>query len=252
MDATKLKYLAALSMLLDHIGAVFLPSGSALYLALRLAGRLAFPVFAWFLAEGCRKSGNRKNYLLRLGLFALVSEGPYLLVFHAGGGRASVLVTFFLAAGAMLLFERLRPSLPLPTALLPLLGALVLAGLLGTDYGFPGVLLVAGLYLLGEERQKKLLFLGLWCGGFYLLWQPAAGLLAWLPAGLWTPRFRELVTGYLLRNLLPQLGYALAAGLSLPLLARYSGARGADHRWFFYWFYPLHLLILFLLSRIFF
>ena len=79
------------------------------------------------------------------------------------------------------------------------------------------------------ERQKKLLFLGLWCGGFYLLWQPAAGLLAWLPAGLWTPRFRDfqLVTGYLLRNLLPQLGYALAAGLSLPLLARYSGARGA-------------------------
>ena len=252
MDATKLKYLAAFSMLLDHMGVVFLPYGSALYLALRLAGRLAFPVFAWFVAEGCRRTGSGKNYLIRLGLFALVSEGPYLLVFHDGGGRASVMVTLFLAAGSMLLFERLRCALPLPTALLPLLGAMVLAGLLGSDYGLPGVLLVAGIYLLGEDPRNRLLFLGLWCMCFYLLWQPAAGLLAWLPAGLLTPRFWEIVTNYLLRTLLPQLGYALAACLSLPLLARYNGARGTGHRWFFYWFYPLHLLVFFLLSRIFF
>lgn len=252
MDATKLKYLAAISMLLDHIGALFLPYGSPLYLALRLAGRLAFPVFAWFVAEGCHRTGNGKNYLIRLGLFALVAEGPYLLVFHDGGGWASVLVTFFLAAGSMMLFERLRRTLPLPTALLPLLGAMVLAEFLGADYGFPGVLLVAGLYLLGENRRKKLLFLGLWCAFFYLVWQPAAGLLAWLPAGLLTPRFGEIVSCYLLRNLLLQIGYTLAAYLSLPLLARYNGARGAGHRWFFYWFYPLHLLLLFLLSLIFF
>lgn len=252
MDATKLKYLAAFSMLLDHIGALFLPASSVPYLALRLAGRLAFPIFAWFVAEGCHRTGDGKNYMLRLGLFALISEGPYLLVFYGGGGTASVMVTFFLAAGSMLLFERLRLTLPLPTALLPLLGAMILAGLLGSDYGLPGVLLVAGLYLLGEAPQKKLLFLGIWCGCFYLLWQPAAGLLAWLPAGLRTPHFWEIVTGYLLRTLPFQIGYALAACLSLFPLGRYSGARGAGHRWFFYWFYPLHLLTLFLISRIFF
>lgn len=251
MDTTKLKYLAAFSMLVDHIGALLFPCSSVFYLILRLAGRLAFPVFAWFIAEGCQKTRDRKKYLIRLGLFALVSEGPYLLVFHAGGGRASVLVTFFLAAGAMLLFERLRRTLPLPTALLPLLGALVLAELLGSDYGFPGVLLIAGLYLMGENHPKKLFFVGLWCVCFYLLWQPGAGLLAWLPAGLLTPRLGEIVTSYFLQNLLPQLGYALAACLSIPLLAQYNGARGAGHRWFFYWFYPLHLLVLFLISLIF-
>lgn len=252
MDATKLKYLAALSMLLDHIGVLLCPAGSIPWLALRLAGRLAFPIFAWFAAEGCRRTGNRKNYLLRLGLFALISEGPYLLAFYSGGGGASVMVTFFLAAGSMLLFERLRLTLPLPTALLPLLGAMILAELLGSDYGLPGVLLVAGLCLLGEEAGKKRLFLGLWCGCFYLLWQPAAGLLSWLPAGLWTPNFGGIVAGYLLRTLPFQAGCALAACLSLPLLARYNGARGAGRRWFFYWFYPLHLLALFFLSRIFF
>ncbi|MEA4955363.1 MAG: TraX family protein [Pseudoflavonifractor sp.] len=250
MDATKLKYLAAFSMLLDHIGALFFPCGSVFYLALRLAGRLAFPVFAWFIAEGCHKTGDSKNYLIRLGLFALIAEGPYLLVFHKGGGLASVLVTFFLVVGSMMLFERLRSTLPLPTALLPLLCAMVLAELLGSDYGLPGVLLVAGLYLIGENHSKKLLFVGLWCVCFYLLWQPAAGLLAWLPAGLLTPCLGEIVMSYLLRNLLSQLGYALVACLSIPLLAQYNGARGVGHRWFFYWFYPLHLLVLFLISLI--
>lgn len=247
MDGTKLKYWAAFFMLLDHAAVLLLPYGT-LYVLFRLAGRLAFPIFAWLAAEGFRKTGDRKKYLARLGLFALISEGPYLLAFWDGGVICPVLFTFFLALGAMALFEKLRESLPLPTALLPLLGAMILGELLGADYGFLGILLVAGLYLLDEDRKHKFILLGLWSAVNYLIWTPLPSLLARLPAGVYTPHFWDVVSRSLRADLPIMALYALGACLSMLPLRRYNGTRGSGHKWFFYWFYPLHILALYLLS----
>lgn len=85
LSAAALKYLAALFMLVDHIGMVFPTMLTELGLPTwadglpRLIGRLAFPIFAYFVAEGCRRTRFFHRYLTRLGACALLSQAPFTL-----------------------------------------------------------------------------------------------------------------------------------------------------------------------------
>lgn len=109
-----LKWIALLAMVIDHIGVVF-PSPEFL----RAAGRLAFPIYAFLIAEGCRRTRSRKRYLLGLGAFALISEVPFDLAFgvilpdtslpHISFLRhTNVFFTLFFAAAAIHIYETLR------------------------------------------------------------------------------------------------------------------------------------------------
>ena len=114
LSAAALKYLAALFMLVDHIGMVFPTMLTELGLPTwadglpRLIGRLAFPIFAYFVAEGCRRTRFFHRYLIRLGACALLSQAPFTLATGVWGG--SVLLTFFLSAGAIYGYERLSKA----------------------------------------------------------------------------------------------------------------------------------------------
>lgn len=241
LSAAALKYLAALCMLLDHMGVVFphlfseLGLPAALDLLPRCAGRLAFPIFAYFVAEGCRRTRFFHRYLIRLGVFALVSQVPYTLATGSWGGN--VILTFFLAACAVYGYERLAQAGRGPAAAaLPLAGACVLALLLNTDYGFPAVLLVFALYLCGEARKRLLLCLGVGLALIYLVYNPLMGFLS-LPALL-----PQVVRSYLAAAVPSALVRFLCAELSLLPLALYRGQLGLQNKWFFYVFYPAHLL----------
>ena len=72
-----LKCIAIISMLIDHIGMVLFPE----QLIFRMIGRLAFPIFAYVLVEGFFYTKNINKYLLRLGVFAIVSEVPFDLAY---------------------------------------------------------------------------------------------------------------------------------------------------------------------------
>ena len=249
MDRTQLKYLAACLMLLDHL-AVLLPLPKPLFWLFRCLGRASFPIFAWMVAEGLHKTGNQHDYLKRLGLFALLSELPFLAAFLPYGEWLSVMVTFLLAGLAMQFYEKLRETTPLATALLPLLAALALAELLHADYGAGGVLLVAAFYLMDDHKRHKLWFLVLWCVVTYLVSYPLPALLSMLPAGLMTPNLADIFALFL-RELGPSTLALTAASLaSVPLLNWYSGKPGTGRKWFFYWFYPAHLLVLIVLQRL--
>lgn len=73
INASILKWIAVITMLIDHIGLVFFPE----YEILRLIGRISFPIFAFLLCEGYKHTSNIWKYFFRLGIFAIISEIPY-------------------------------------------------------------------------------------------------------------------------------------------------------------------------------
>ena len=264
MSAAQLKYLAAAAMLIDHVGWLFEPMAALagpddlMFYLFRYVGRLAFPIFAFFAAEGCHKTGNFPRYLLRLGLFG---GATHLLVFLASGGTGgSVIATFFLAALGIFLCEKIMATaVPRFLALLPALGLALLAEALHTDYGLLGVALVLCLYFCGESRRRQLACLGVFmvllylAGSLFEAYAPALeDLLRGVPPALvWSgvrPYLPRLFGFYLPHALL----MTLCACAALVPLARYDGRRGRGRKWFFYWFYPGHLAVLFLLKAIFF
>ncbi|MCL2461710.1 MAG: conjugal transfer protein TraX [Defluviitaleaceae bacterium] len=253
MSASVLKLIALITMMIDH-SAIALdgywtvsvtPGSARLYWAMRAVGRAAFIIYAYFIAEGCRKTHDMRKYLLRLGIFALVSEVPFDFLFQnmkyvntwkhltfLNFTDQNVFFTLFLGALAIYLWQ-LRPvktkrlalgnaeifgySLAnFPLAALNFLIALcpvALAQFLRTDYDWRGAGFIFLLYLL---RKRPLQIAAVAAFSFYLYY--GAGAYSW-----W------LVAG------------GCAAGL---LLAMYNGRRGFRAKWFFYAAYPLHLLIL--------
>ena len=232
-----LHVLAMALMLCDHLWASVLSFNVLTWL-----GRIAFPLFAFMIAEGYRHTGNFKKYLARLLICALISEIPFNL-FYSGAWfypfHQNVLWTFALALLGIHLIEKVRNRGNIFITLLVALGVSVLGYLLGfvlmlDYYGF-GVLTVIGFYLLRGRRWYCLL--------------AQAAMLWWINiemmGGLTVPLE---IAGRTLE--IPQQGMAILA--IIPILL-YNGKQGLHNRvtrLVFYLFYPVHMLILVLLSAV--
>lgn len=217
-----LKFLACAIMLLDHIGATLIPWGT-----LRIIGRLAFPIFCFLLAEGAHYTRNPRNYLLRLGIGAILSELPFDLALFGSWSwqHQSVMITLLLGAMALLAMKRMTQ--PLLKILVLLLFA-CLADFMNTDYGGAGVLMIA---LFGLTRERKYGWL-VQLLGMYLICR-------WIiPGG---------VVWFIGRYVFIEI-FAILALIPIWL---YSGKKSTSSRavqWAFYLFYPVHLSILYLIS----
>ena len=222
LSNNQLKLIAMLTMTADHVGLMLLPHIPAL----RLVGRLAFPVYAYMIAEGCRHTGSMPRYLGGVAALAAVCQGVYF--FAMGSVYQSIMVTFSLS---ILLIWLLQTALRKKTVWAWLIAAIgigaayftseVLPGWLpdtdfGVDYGFLGILLPVAVWV-GRSRGEKLL-----C---------AAVVLSLMAVGGWSGQWFAL--------------------LALPLLALYNGQRGRLRlKWLFYVYYPAHLVILQCLASI--
>ena len=217
-----LKFLACAIMLLDHIGATLIPWGT-----LRIIGRLAFPIFCFLLAEGAHYTRNPRNYLLRLGIGAILSELPFDLALFGSWSwqHQSVMITLLLGAMALLAMKRMTQ--PLLKILVLLLFAF-LADFMNTDYGGAGVLMIA---LFGLTRERKYGWV-VQLLGMYLICR-------WIiPGG---------VVWFIGRYVFIEI-FAILALIPIWL---YSGKKSTSSRavqWAFYLFYPVHLWILYLIS----
>ncbi|MDR2515445.1 MAG: conjugal transfer protein TraX [Christensenellaceae bacterium] len=240
MNANQLKWVAVATMAADHIGmlllalplAAIVPGGAleGLPAALRLIGRLAFPVFALLVVEGCAHTRDLKRYLLRLALFAALSQIPYQLFENLCLGRAplsafaggNVLVTFALSVGALCCFKGIKPG----RRLLCGLGiAACLAGtvLLSSAYDLCGFLII----FLGGLLRRKAALPRFWAG------PPGPACLALALVGL-----------YYALALAAPLSQTIAAMLGCALFLLYNGRPGSRRlKHFFYIFYPAHLLL---------
>ena len=223
LDGGTLKGIAAALMLTDHVGAILLPE----VLVLRCVGRLAFPIFAFFIAEGYAHTRNFGRYFRRLAILAVVSEIPFNLengaVFDLT--RQNVLFTFCLALLTLQGLEALgreRGFGRWAGCGLVLAAGFAAGELLRTDYGGWGVVTVALLYLCRDGKYAKL----------WLLLAMAA------VNGLGMGSLTMPVFG----GEMPIQIFAVAA---LPVIWFYNGQAGPKGlRRAFYVFYPAHLLVL--------
>lgn len=232
IDALTLHLLAMLLMLCDHTWATVI-SGQAWLTAV---GRLAFPLFAFLLAEGFRRTRSVKRYALRLLLLALLSEIPFDLMY---GGTVfypfhqNVIWTFLIALLCMRTISSIRRRkkmlLTLPVCLLTASVGYLAGRLLMTDYGGEGVLTVLLFYLFpGEAWWQKL------CQTLGMI-----GLNCILLAGLVVP---VSLFGHMLE--LPEQGLALLALIPIWLYNGKQGYHSRSTRLICYGFYPVHMLIL--------
>jgi hypothetical protein len=264
-----LKLLAALFMLLDHVGYYFydlLPE--SIILIFRSVGRLAFPIFAWLIARGYERTQNSFHYFIRISIFAVVSE----VIIRAGHALigwpmswTNVLVTFslslFAIAGYRLAYHSfldmiasLRPISPTSNTLptyskydvrvnpgirmdprigLPL-GSLMIALAVGgalwlkPDYGVFGLVSVLLFYIVmsrfPDEQQQRRCF-----QGFVLLH------IVFIP-------IRIFVENWPIDWVLLQ----ILSLFSIPICFALDRNRRPSRilKYFFYVFYPLHLLLL--------
>lgn len=223
LDGGALKGIAAALMLMDHVGAILLPEVPVL----RCVGRLAFPIFAFFIAEGYAHTRDFGRYFRRLAILAVVSEMPFNLengaVFDLT--RQNVLFTFCLALLTLRGLEALgreRGFGRWAGCGLVLAAGFAAGELLRTDYGGWGVVTVALLYLCRDGKYAKL----------WLLLAMAA--VNGLGMGSLTMPF--------FGGEIPIQIFAVAA---LPMIWLYNGQAGPKGlRRAFYVFYPAHLLVL--------
>lgn len=149
MNAFQLKILAVVSMVIDHVGVFFFPK----YFVFRIIGRLAFPLFAWFIANGARYTGNVKIYFLRLLALALLAQIPFGYAIHLADIPKFFNVVFTLCLGlaAIVVMQRVSNRWLWGIAAF---SCAALAAMFNTDYGAEGVLSIAAFYVFGNDFRK--------------------------------------------------------------------------------------------------
>lgn len=235
MNTFVLKLIACVTMFIDHFTEIFIPQTLRMvsiggiqrqlpiaYLTGRMIGRIAFPIYCFLLVEGFFHTRDRRKYMLRMAVFALISELPFDLAFQIKGGEflledafgyQNVMVTLLLGLVLMYLYEWIKMKYLAVPLVFNTLGVAAIVGvgcaasLLKTDYGMGGILFIMVFYLF--RGRKFLLFLGMAVVMlFFTNILELAGLVAFVPIFL------------------------------------YNGKRGANVKYAFYAFYPAHLLLL--------
>jgi len=127
-----MQLIAMLTMLIDHIGLVFFED----QIFWRVVGRIAFPIYAYFIVLGYRRTGNVKRYMGRLLAIALISQVPYMVALDEWGVNA--VGTLLVCTVILYLIEKKSMLVSIPAAIV----AVVLMESLNFDYGLYGLLLV--------------------------------------------------------------------------------------------------------------
>jgi hypothetical protein len=274
-----LKWIALLSMTIDHIGYYFSPyMPHSTYLALRIIGRLAFPIFAFYVAKGFTRTRNPLVYFRRMAIGAVITHLIISLAQLQSGIQVSlinpewtnIMVLFSFAIIMLFGYDlamrsyrdmvvsmtlvcagpgkiknprydvrvnpggiSLDPKQGIAAGTLLILISFWTVYILNADYGFYGLLTVLFFFICYDKEEDTLQFPTLWV---LMITLNAGYILLPLTTG-------ESITAPLLQS------FSLAV---IPLFAIW----GKDHKkptiiskYFFYVYYPVHIVMLILISR---
>lgn len=231
MTTFHIKIIAIVTMVIDHVGLFFFPH----LLWPRIIGRIAFPLFAWLIANGARHTRDMRAYGVRLFALALVSQIPFTLANLQIGGSLfylNVVFTLFLGLVAIYALQMLRhPALKVSAVLVLAL----IANVIHADYGAAGVLSIAAFYIFFD--RKLLLILS------------QAVILGILPIIV---SYLEYVLKMSLSLVYIGSVFEAFSLISLGFILLYNGQLGIRANMLFYYFYPIQYVLLYigvLLSR---
>ena len=224
LNRNQLKYLVIVAMIIDHIAWKFVPTLSLLGQGMHLIGRLTGPTMAFMMAEGYSHTKNVKKYAIRLGIFALVSWPPFCIFEDKQWPSAnfSVIYTLFLGLITIWIWDKADIKKGVKIVLVIVISILSFWG----DWGVLDVILPLFLFIYRDDPDKK------WKAFFIII---AVVVL-----------FAQL---FVIQSEHPFIQvFQFGAFLVIPLLKYcYNGESGSKHpfhKWFFYVFYPAHMLIL--------
>ncbi|WP_455716104.1 TraX family protein [Anaerosporobacter sp.] len=228
ISGSTIKLIAIITMLIDHSAATiigYLPVYNStiytIYVSMRNIGRIAFPCFCFLLIEGFIHTRSRVKYAIRLALFALISEIPFDLALNhelMDNSHQNVFFTLFIGFVTITLLNTViykkqwNKIIKIILALIICAAGLKIALVLKTDYDAVGVLTIIIMYLLRNYKTAAMY------GGCMTL-------------TLWM-----LQEAYAFIGMIP--------------IALYNGTRGFKLKYFFYIFYPAHLLILYAICKV--
>ena len=155
MNGTQIKLIALTLMFLDHMGAIFLPSGSTAWIIARTLRRLSFPLYAYLITQGIKHTHDIRAYAMRLLVYAFLSEIPFDLAFFGHipvYAHQNVFFTLTLSVTAFLVFQEkcyVKDGWALATCIA---FAGILAQFLHADYGIAGVSLIGALVCADGNR----------------------------------------------------------------------------------------------------
>lgn len=226
MSASTFKLIALVTMIIDHIGGVLLPQ----YYFLRIIGRIAFPIYAFFIAKGFQYTKNPEKYLFRLLIFLLISEIPFDICFNSYYTQSlnlninffnmtNTIYTLFLGGLSIFIIQEVY-KLNVPKVIKILINITCVAIIFfiaeefKTDYGMWGVTLILLFYIFRNNKIIMLFSTFILILGKYLLYI----------------NFNYYMLFF---NILP-----------LLLIYFYNNKKGFNLKYLFYIMYPAHLLII--------
>ena len=233
LNRTQIKYIAIAAMLIDHM-AVFLlppekyPNLTFLYVIMRTVGRMAGPVMFYFISEGYRYTSSKMKYGIRLLSFGILSQIPYSLARYGeiSGTNLNVMLTLFMSFLMLVVADKTKDKV--------MKGIVVFTFMILTsfsDWGVLGPFMVWLFYIYREDRKKQLIsYISLCIAQIVMsVFIIMSGTIAWYDA-IWQ------------------------IGMALPILLIYlyngePGRKTVINKWAFYLFYPLHLLVLWLILK---
>lgn len=221
MTSFVLKIIAVFSMIFDHLGYIIFGKFSFM----NCIGRLSFPIFAFSITEGFSHTKNFKKYLCRLLIFAIISQVPYMLFMSTFSTRFSLNILFTLLLGLITIsvYNKINKKI---LGMFFVISCALIAHFLHFDYGWFGILTI---FIFYKFKHNKLL----------------ASLLFILIT------FINYFYSYITYLKIEYIFIMLFCILSLIPINLYNGKKGKNLKYFLYIFYPLHLIVLYLLSFIF-
>lgn len=221
MSILIIKIIACVTMIFDHIKYAIPLTNNFIT---EYMGRISFPLFAFLITEGYTHTKDLKKYYKRLIIFALISQIPFMLFRTLVGEYRllNVLFTLLLGLIAIMIYEKIdKKYISIPLVLL----IIYLGKIMRVDYGWYGVATVFIIYVFNNNKN------------FLVSTFIALNIIY---------HYDRLFINYSVENLITFL-FTIS---SVIIIVLYNGKLGKKVKYFFYYFYPVHMIVLYLINRL--